>query len=1240
MFFFATGLLNVLLLSKTDFPAELNGKMRVVLTACMFHVAICGVLAGHSLLHTGSRHESRLSLGDARPRRPGGDRLLSTAAEEQASARLERKWPHHGVPASQLDRRSRSSASVSVDGSVANIDSGVYGTSNAWQALQMSVFKPKVLHICPQVIRLKTSPSTSVGEEINALFALGKDSWDSRSNVAGFRYSVFTFNLDAQAGETWRPVDADLGSEMASVKDGCGVSATATPSRREVIIMSCLTVIVWRDLTHQSVDVKGELDEEVLLNFYSAASGLQSDGERVSLFVFGGKSAQVWELAFTDSTLKLAEWRRLTHGSSGGPPPRVMAGLHYAYQSLILYGGDSYPTAGQPTSGLCDLWELNVTTGTWTPFGFLSEDCTARQACQNVSLSYIHTYTLSAYLPAANCAVAIVSQCTGRPYFEVWMRKRGAGQAWVKTPDSPLAVSKNGGTPQLSYAVSSLMVSDMNNSGYLVLSNYATQETKIYQLVQLASNNPGELSQSAILVDVDGRKDYFIGSTGCRTPPPIRLGLFVGGRCSALPAMLENAQSEPTVVWSRTINLQQLTSQWTQNTISPSPLYGNRIGQSVVRVTSGATREKAILFGGLVSIDFLRFYVNDLFFVPSELWCFEYQKGYLWQKAVLESSPPQQPSPRAYQTVSAFDGVIYMFGGISEGLAALNELWTFEFSSFDNCQGKWTELTAQLSPGPPPALYGHTATILLDSLYVFGGSISVDLKFAPVVSQPFVLDLGNLSWRTISSSTAVNRIFHSATAIGFAGIAVLGGCTAALAVSGRTCKKLTDSVFIFPSGNGSADVQLVPFKVSNTPPSQAKGVYNHHTLLDDESQQLVVFGGVLEELDSVGTVTFAKLVSPTDDAVVFKPGCPAGHSSTNLLEYPCSRCPLGTYSSADGAGQCMPCAQDITTNKTGSQTAASCSQCRAGFCNSGKCSIDPEANRPTCKCQAGFSSFDNCFFPVYYVAGAVVFVIAAVIVGCLLNRSRKKAKLAREKAFELRQKRREIEQLNAAWEIEASELNFMRRLDSDWPGGFGEVHLAGYRDILVAVKKLQRHLTDEENAETFRHEAETMRTIRHPNVVLFLGAGSFRSTQQAFLVMEFVKGGTLIEKLTDVENVAIDHPQRLRFALDIAKAMRYLHSQDPPRIHRDLKSCNLLVSQQWVVKVSDFGTSRRICERFHEREMETSVADDSAGERTQLLQSEAVFSENVGTTMWMSPEVLARRPYGSSTDVYRYALVC
>ena len=75
------------------------------------------------------------------------------------------------------------------------------------------------------------------------------------------------------------------------------------------------------------------------------------------------------------------------------------------------------------------------------------------------------------------------------------------------------------------------------------------------------------------------------------------------------------------------------------------------------------------------------------------------------------------------------------------------------------------------------------------------------------------------------------------------------------------------------------------------------------------------------------------------------------------------------------------------------------------------------------------------------------------------------------------------------------------------------------------------------------------------------------------LVSELAENGSLFSVLMN-KNMKLDFKKKINFCIDAAKGMNYLHSLNPPVIHRDLKTANLLVDKFWRVKVSDFGLSR------------------------------------------------------------------
>ena len=137
-------------------------------------------------------------------------------------------------------------------------------------------------------------------------------------------------------------------------------------------------------------------------------------------------------------------------------------------------------------------------------------------------------------------------------------------------------------------------------------------------------------------------------------------------------------------------------------------------------------------------------------------------------------------------------------------------------------------------------------------------------------------------------------------------------------------------------------------------------------------------------------------------------------------------------------------------------------------------------------------------------------------------------------------------------------------------GSYGEVFRGTWNGTEVAIKTYFRSqdLSNSDTLRDFESEVQVLTTIRHPNVLQFFGC--VVSGPGLSIVTEFMHRGSLFGILGD-QKVEIDPRRRLKMALDIANGMNCLHNSDPPIVHRDLKSPNLLVSRDWTVKVADFG---------------------------------------------------------------------
>ncbi|XP_051225502.1 LEAF RUST 10 DISEASE-RESISTANCEUS RECEPTOR-LIKE PROTEIN KINASE-like 1.2 isoform X2 [Lolium perenne] len=141
-------------------------------------------------------------------------------------------------------------------------------------------------------------------------------------------------------------------------------------------------------------------------------------------------------------------------------------------------------------------------------------------------------------------------------------------------------------------------------------------------------------------------------------------------------------------------------------------------------------------------------------------------------------------------------------------------------------------------------------------------------------------------------------------------------------------------------------------------------------------------------------------------------------------------------------------------------------------------------------------------------------------------------------------------------------------------GGFGTVYKGYLEDgRVVAVKKLYNN--SYRRVEQFVNEAAILARLRHPNLVMFYGCTS-KESRDLLLVYEFVQNGTVADHLHGhrAQERALPWPLRLNIAIESAAALTYLHAIEPPIIHRDVKTNNILLDGDFHVKVADFGLSR------------------------------------------------------------------
>ncbi|KAI0494477.1 hypothetical protein KFK09_024615 [Dendrobium nobile] len=192
------------------------------------------------------------------------------------------------------------------------------------------------------------------------------------------------------------------------------------------------------------------------------------------------------------------------------------------------------------------------------------------------------------------------------------------------------------------------------------------------------------------------------------------------------------------------------------------------------------------------------------------------------------------------------------------------------------------------------------------------------------------------------------------------------------------------------------------------------------------------------------------------------------------------------------------------------------------------------------------------------------------------------------------------------WEIDRSLLKIGDKIGS---GSSGDLYRGSYLDQDVAIKVLRSEHLNETMRVEFAQELMILREVQHKNVVRFVGACS--NPPHFCIITEYMHGGSLYDYMHKQKNI-LELSLLLKFALDVCNGMNYLHQKNI--IHRDLKTANLLMDNNQVVKVADFGVAR-------------------------FQNQGGVMTAETGTYRWMAPEVINHQPYDQKVDIFSFAIV-
>ena len=233
---------------------------------------------------------------------------------------------------------------------------------------------------------------------------------------------------------------------------------------------------------------------------------------------------------------------------------------------------------------------------------------------------------------------------------------------------------------------------------------------------------------------------------------------------------------------------------------------------------------------------------------------------------------------------------------------------------------------------------------------------------------------------------------------------------------------------------------------------------------------------------------------------------------------------------------------------------------------------------------------------------------------------------------------------------------FLQRIIGE--GTFGRVWSAKWRSASVAVKEFVfaqaavagKSSMQQEIVEEIIGEAGMMAILRHPNVLQLFGCSL--TAQAIWIVSELCSLGSLRQLLDDHER-SLPVQLRVNLALQVAEGMTYLHNQDPPIIHRDLKSHNIFVNETFT-DIEDTDESESLSNDgpkkggpFQKWLAPVKMTTQSTivakigdwGSARATLSGSRTMTHGVGTACWLAPEVIKHARSSKYSDVYGFGIV-
>ena len=183
-------------------------------------------------------------------------------------------------------------------------------------------------------------------------------------------------------------------------------------------------------------------------------------------------------------------------------------------------------------------------------------------------------------------------------------------------------------------------------------------------------------------------------------------------------------------------------------------------------------------------------------------------------------------------------------------------------------------------------------------------------------------------------------------------------------------------------------------------------------------------------------------------------------------------------------------------------------------------------------------------------------------------------------------------------------------------GSFGHVYLVKHKVTKAeyAIKAIdKRNKTNQEEMPYFRREIEVMYKIHHPNVVKLYG--HFEDNNYCYFIMEYISKGNVYGLIPSDKKKRINPKVVATLMKDVISAVYYLHNMNPIIIHRDIKPENVLLADNLVAKLTDFGWSNYM----QEDEKRTTVC---------------------GTPIYLAPEIIKEQGHDEKVDIWCIGVLC